>query len=212
MGNPAPPNIRNVRFDRSIPLEDQAFQFGIHVGSYYPPFTLPAALADVHAYPARLALQDTASPDAPLDPKYIPTVSEPKMTVAEFQSMTHAPIMDPRQPNWSPLMQPAFAANVARALFNCRLETHDGSGMRKPVWPALRVHVVWCDMTLGEAAWGAAVLKCGYEVAKPESRRPVEFHVLEGVNHFVSDFGAEVRVEADVVRSCRRIGRNLRGS
>lgn len=190
VGCPAPPGIKNVIIDPSVPLEEQAWQFGLHVGSFYPPFTLPDKLPDerFEQRPPRLALQDTAAlTGASLDPKHVPTVSEPKMTKEEFQSMTHPSIMDRTQHAiWSPVIRQAFAANVVRALYDCRLETHDGSGMRKPVWPAVKVHLVWCDMTLGEAAWGAAVVKCGYEEAKPETRRPVEFHVLDGANHFVS--------------------------
>lgn len=182
MGNAPPPGLKNVNVDQSVSIEDQARILGIEVGSFYPPFAIPDSLASALSHPLRLALQDGSGP---VEPRYIPTVCEPKMTDEQFRSMTHPPILDRTQHAiWSPIMRPAFAANVTRALYDCGFD--DGSGAKKKIWPAVRVHVVWCDMTLGEAAWGAAVLKWGYEEAKPESRRPIEFHVLEKANHFVS--------------------------
>ncbi|KAI0755320.1 hypothetical protein C8Q80DRAFT_1217006 [Daedaleopsis nitida] len=187
-GNSPPLGIRNIHVDRSVPLEDQAYQFGIQVGSFYPPYTLPDSLpgAETLIGSPRVPLQDTAAPtNTPLDPQYTPSVSEPKMSVEQFRSMTHPPILSRAHNALFWFLQDVFAANVVRALYDCQLETHDGSGMRKPVWPALKVHVVWCDMTIGEAAWAVAVLKCGYADAKPTRRRPMEFHQLKGANHLV---------------------------
>ena len=114
------------------------------------------------------------------------------MDAATLRSLTHAPILERAQHViWSPLLRGVFRDNVRRALYDCRFD--DGSGARKQILPAVRVHVVWCDRTAGQIAWAVANLNCEYREAHPETRRPVEFHKLEGANHFVSLlFGASL--------------------
>lgn len=178
MGNLPPPGIQNVFVNLQASLEEQALEFGIQAASYYPKWTLPNALSDIPTDPPRIALQD--APGA-LDPKYAPTILEPKMTMETFRSITHAPILDPSQYAIGSELFEAFAANVAPALYDHRIDS-DG----KKIWPDVGVHLVWCDRTVGEAAWAAAVLHCGYAQANPETRRHIEFHRLEDANHFVS--------------------------
>ena len=183
MGSPPPPGLKNVDVDRSSTYEEQAERFGLQVGSFYPPFTDSDDLEAAKAHPPRLALQDSGNP---FDPKYIPTVIESKMTPEEFKSMTHPSIMERLQhANWAAALNAAHAKNVFHTLCDCTFD--DGSGMRKKILPAVRMHVVWCDMTLGEAAWAVAVLKGHVRDHAHSSRaREVDFHVLEGANHFVS--------------------------
>ncbi|RPD62824.1 hypothetical protein L227DRAFT_562086 [Lentinus tigrinus ALCF2SS1-6] len=182
VGDPAPPGLKTVNVDRSSTFEEQAKQFGLQVGSFYPPFTVSDDIEAARSHPPRHALQDSGEP---IDPKYTPTVTEPKMTPEEFKSMTHPPIMERLQHvNWAAELRAAHAKNVYHTLCDCTSD--DGSGMRKKVLPAVRMHVVWCDMTLGEAAWAVAVLKRhAIDHAHSPTAREVEFHVLEGANHFV---------------------------
>ncbi|RDX50214.1 hypothetical protein OH76DRAFT_463824 [Lentinus brumalis] len=183
VGSPAPPGLKTVNVDRSATFEEQAMQFGLQVGSFYPPFTVSDNLDAARSHPPRLALQDSGEP---FDPKYAPSVSPSKMTPEEFKSMTHPQIMERLQhANWAAALQAAHAKNMYRTLCDCTSD--DGSGMRKKVLPAVRMHVVWCDMTCGEAAWAVAVLKRhAFDHAQSPAARVVEFHpVLEGANHFV---------------------------
>lgn len=132
------------------------------------------------SYTPRLALHEVPGP---VDPALQPTTF--KMDAATLRSLTHAPILERAQHViWSPLLRGVFRDNVRRALYDCRFD--DGSGARKQILPAVRVHVVWCDRTAGQIAWAVANLNCEYREAHPETRRPVEFHKLEGANHFVS--------------------------
>ena len=179
-GTPPPPALKNIRIDRSLPPEEQAFLFGTQVSSFYPPFVLPDTIPETPSYAPRLALHEGPGP---VDPKLQPTTS--KMTASELRSVIHVPIMERAQHViWSPLLREVFRENVKRALYDCRFD--DGSGVHKKILPAVKVHVVWCDMTAGEIAWAVANLSCEYKEAAAEARRPVEFHKLEGGNHFVS--------------------------
>ncbi|EJF56674.1 hypothetical protein DICSQDRAFT_183714 [Dichomitus squalens LYAD-421 SS1] len=178
-GTPAPPALKSIRPDRSLPLEEQAIFFGTQASSFYPPFTLPDTIPETPSYAPRVALHE--GPGA-VDPKLQPTTF--KMTTSELRSVMHVPIMERAQHViWSPLLREVFRENVRRALYDCRHD--DGTGAKKKILPAVRVHVVWCDMTLGEVAWAVANLNCEYKEAAPEARRPVEFHKLEGGNHFI---------------------------
>ena len=75
--------------------------------------------------------------------------------------------------------------NAGRTLYDCRL-LDDGSGSKTKAWSAVKVHLVWFDMTVGDVAWAASVFSCKYKEADPAARRPMEVHKVEGANHFVS--------------------------
>ncbi|KAI1783088.1 hypothetical protein LXA43DRAFT_1048049 [Ganoderma leucocontextum] len=178
-GIPAPPGLKNIHPDRTLPPEEQVLLFGGQVSAFYPPFTLPNTIPEAPWFTPRLALHEVLGP---VDPALRPTTF--KMDAPVLRSVTHAPIMERAQHViWSPLLRSVFRANVKRALYDCRFD--DGSGAKKQILPAVRVHVVWCDRTAGEIAWAVANLNCEYEDAHPEARRPVEFHKLEGGNHFI---------------------------
>ncbi|KAI0632494.1 hypothetical protein C8Q77DRAFT_1272422 [Trametes polyzona] len=106
-----------------------------------------------------------------VDVKYLPTTSSAKMTPDMFRSLTHPDVMRETQHLTWTLNPEVYKKNLARALYDCRsplpsAETHlnhqpataDGGGMNERWLPSLRVHVVWCDMTVGDCAWAAAVI------------------------------------------------------
>ena len=70
-------------------------------------------------------------------------------------------------------------------MYDCRL-LDDGSGSNRKVWPAVKMHLVWCDMMVYDVAWAASVFSCKYKEADAAARRPMEVHKVEGANHFVS--------------------------
>ena len=73
-----------------------------------------------------------------------------------------------------------YEANASRALYDCPLLDH-GSGSKRKVWPAVKVHLVWCDMMVEGVAWAASVFSSKYKEADPDARRPMEVHKVEGV-------------------------------
>ena len=185
IGSSIPPGFAgaNLSVGRDTLFAEQVATLMTHVSSFYPPFTLPDTLpASADTYPPpRIALQDI-NPAVPLDPKYTPTTSLAKMRAEDFAGTTHAAVLGRLQPLiWAPSLRPVSAANAARALFDCRILP---GGAR--VWPGVRAHLLFGDMTVGVAAWAAAVLRCEHAAASVEARREMEVHVLEDANHFVS--------------------------
>ncbi|EJF56675.1 hypothetical protein DICSQDRAFT_183715 [Dichomitus squalens LYAD-421 SS1] len=172
VGVQPPPGLKSLLFDPMASPEEQALQFGLSVSAYYPPFTLPNSIHDTTSYVPRGPLND-------------PQPTTAKLTDQEIRDLTHPAIFERTQHAlWSPTLSSLYEKNALRALFDCRL-LDDSSGAKKKVWPGVRVHVVWCDMTAGELAWAVAVLRSRYRESDPDARREIDFHKLEGANHFV---------------------------
>ncbi|KAI0826820.1 alpha/beta-hydrolase [Trametes gibbosa] len=181
VGQPRPPGLIALNRNPSAPDEVQAAEFALAVSSYFPPFTLPDSVDPPPAYdPPRRALH--LGPDHPVDPRYMPTSS--KMAPDVLRSLTYAAVWEESQHLIWALGYDVFRQNLARALYDCRIRVGGGGAVEK-VWPALRVHLVWCDMSIGDCLWASAVIHAQYPDANPEHRRPVEFHRLENANHFV---------------------------
>ena len=191
-------------FDPKLGPEDQANHFALAVSSYYPPFTFPDKIDGDISYAPRVPLLE--------DPKYVPTTA--KLTENELGNLMYPAIFERVQrAMWSPNLRLVYEANASRALYDCRL-LDDGSGSKRKAWPAVKVHLVWCDMTVGDVAWAAAVFSCKYKEVDPAARRPIEVHTVEGANHFVSvswtrSIGCECVNAYDVIRST---GKNHKGS
>ncbi|KAI0669171.1 alpha/beta-hydrolase [Trametes maxima] len=180
VGQPAPAGLSTLRRNPSAPAEVQVAEFAVSVSSYYPPIALPDVIDPPPTYdPPRRAMHESADE---VDPKHTPTTS--RMTPEVLRSVTHPVIFEQNQHLTWAINRDVCKANLLRALYDCRFD--DGSGMMKAVWPALKVHVVWCNMTVGDCAWAAAVIRARYSGATPEHRRPLKFHKLGGANHFVS--------------------------
>ncbi|KAI0357368.1 alpha/beta-hydrolase [Trametes cingulata] len=179
VGQPLPPGLSGITRDRSAPVDVQVAQFSLGVSAYYPPYNLPESLDPPTIFdPPRRPVHESADP---VDPKYTPTTN--RMTPEVLRSLTHPVVMEQNQHLIWGVSHDVYRALLDRALFDCRFD--DGSGMKKEIWPALRVHVIWCDMTVGECLWATLLIRSRYEKAQPEHRRPVEFHKLEDANHFV---------------------------
>ncbi|KAI0366634.1 alpha/beta-hydrolase [Pilatotrama ljubarskyi] len=179
IGQPLPPGLSALKRDPSAPPDVQVAQFSLAVSSYYPAYTFPENIDPPATYdPPRRPVHESAEP---VSLKYTPTTD--RMSPEVLRSLTHAAVMEQNQHLIWGVSHDVYRAILARALFDCRFD--DGSGMRKKIWPALRVHVIWCDMSIGECLWASVVIRSRYEEAQPENRRPVEFHKLEDANHFV---------------------------
>ncbi|KAL1950823.1 hypothetical protein VTO73DRAFT_5947 [Trametes versicolor] len=179
VGEARPPGLGALVRNQAAPSDVQTSEFALTIGSYYPPFTFPDSIDPPPVYdPPRRAIHLSADP---VDPKYTPTST--KMGPRVLRDVTHPDIFADTQHLLWALSFDMYRQNLSRALFDCRFD--DGSGMLKEVWPALRVHVVWCDRSPGDCLWASAVIHAKYKDAEPKYRRPVEFHKLEDANHFV---------------------------
>ncbi|KAJ8462240.1 hypothetical protein ONZ51_g11023 [Trametes cubensis] len=179
IGKNIPSGLSNLRRDPSASIDIQMAQFSVVVGSYYPPYSIPDRTDPPPIYePPRQPMHQAS---INVDPKYTPTTS--KMTPEELDSLTHPSILQEFQHAMWAVGDNILYENLARAFYDCRFD--DGTGVLKKVWPKLRVHLIWCDMTLGECAWAATVVYHGLQNAEPANRRAVEFHKFEGANHFI---------------------------
>ncbi|OJT12824.1 hypothetical protein TRAPUB_10659 [Trametes pubescens] len=179
VGEARPPGLGALVRNQAAPLDVQVAEFALTIGSYYPPFALPDSIDPPPVYdPPRRAVHLSADP---VDPKYIPTIT--KMGPRVLRDVTYPEVFTESQHLLWALSYDVYRQNLSRALFDCRFD--DGSGILTEVWPALRVHVVWCDRSPGDVLWASAVIHVRYKDAEPKHRRSVEFHKLEDANHFV---------------------------
>ncbi|KAH9890074.1 alpha/beta-hydrolase [Cubamyces lactineus] len=179
IGKKLPSGLSNLRVDPSAPINAQMAQFSVAVGSYYPPYSIPDRIDPLPTYePPRQPLHQMSMD---VDSKYLPTTS--KMTPEELDSITYPSILGEFQHTLWAVGVDILHENLVHAFYDCRFD--DGTGVMKKVWPKLRVHLIWCDMTLGECAWAATVVYHGLQNADPAKRRAIQFHKLEGANHFI---------------------------
>ena len=94
-----------------------------------------------------------------------------------------------------------YRTNVKKALLDRR---HASGEELKEVWPSLRTHTIWCDMSVGDCIWASVLLHSRHAAASKEWRRPMELHQLTGANHFVST------TVANCFRSCVADGIRLK--
>ncbi|OSD07585.1 alpha/beta-hydrolase [Trametes coccinea BRFM310] len=181
IGYAVPPSLTAAipQWDLSATVDEIAAIFAIGVSSYYPSYTMPATIDPPPIFDPSPVPLDKSSENP--DPKYTPTSQ--KMPPEVLRSLMHPSIMgDHLRLMWK-LEADVLKSNLRRAIFDCRFD--DGTGSVKKLWPNTRVHLVLCDMTYVSCAWGATVIWLEYQKANPEHRRDLEFHKLEGVNHFV---------------------------
>ncbi|CDO70848.1 hypothetical protein BN946_scf184801.g41 [Trametes cinnabarina] len=158
---------------------EQVSIFALDVSAYYPPYEILDSIDPPPTFdPPRRPLHAIGGE---VDPKYAPTVT--KMTAETLRDLTHPPIMQEYQHLLWAVHPDVMNTYLHRALYDCRF--NDGTGTLNKIWPDLRVHVIFCDMTLGQCAWAATVIRAGHQKANPEHRRTLEVHTLKDANHFV---------------------------
>ncbi|KAI0695746.1 alpha/beta-hydrolase [Cerioporus squamosus] len=182
-GGPVPAGLQAIKATREpwMSLDDLTSAFCLSVSGYYPPFIFPQSIDPLQSYPARLALHKPEASDH-VDQSLTPTTS--RMTSEELRETVRANVIDTYgSQNLLRKLNPAiYKANVERALFDRRFAFGD---VLEEMWPALRVHVVWCDMSVGDCVWASVLLHLRHAAADTEWRRPMTLHKLAGANHFV---------------------------
>ncbi|RDX50215.1 alpha/beta-hydrolase [Lentinus brumalis] len=180
-GGPVPAGLQAIKATREpwMSLDDLNRAFSLSVSAYYPPFTFPQSIDPLPSYPPRLALHEESDH---LARGLTPTTS--RMTREELRDVVQVEVIDTygSQNLLRQLNLAIYKANVERALFDRRYTVGD---VLEEVWPALGVHVVWCDMSVGDCVWASVLLHHRHAAADPEWRRPMTVHKLAGANHFV---------------------------
>ena len=169
-------------------LDDLASAFRLSASAYYAPFTFPQALDPLPTYAPRTPLHDQpglADPNSKHEHEYKHAPTTSRMTAVELRETLHPQVIDTDgSQNLLRILNPdVYRANVESALFDRRFAF--GNTLEE-VWPSLRVHVIWCDMSVGDCIWASVLLHFQHAEAQPEFRRPLALHKLEGANHFVS--------------------------
>ncbi|KAF9809226.1 hypothetical protein IEO21_07490 [Rhodonia placenta] len=116
------------------------------------------------------------------DPRFMPTTL--RMTPEERAEVTDAEAVWRSQRLILHMDVSVFRENVLQAFFECHVD--DGTGGEKLIWPQVKVHSVWCDMSPGDDVYGGNKLKQMVREYRGKGRgRSVEVHKLEQANHFV---------------------------
>ncbi|KAI0770163.1 alpha/beta-hydrolase [Fomes fomentarius] len=177
-GGSVPEALQAIKATReaAMSLDDLTAAFSTSVSAYYPPFTFPDAIHPDPRYTPRTALHEHSNS---IDWKFTPTTS--RMTCEELRDMLHSePIDTDGSQSLLRRLNPAiYSQNMERALLDRRLVGGN------EILPHLRIHVVWCDMSVGECVWASVLLHFRHAEAQEEWRRPMELHKLEQANHFV---------------------------
>lgn len=163
-------------------LDELASEFALTASAYYPPFTFPDTIDPLPEYAPRRALHEEMQR---VDPRFTPTAS--RMSPEELRLAVHAPAIDSNggsQYLYRILAPDVYKDNVEKALCDRRFDFGDGL---EEVWPSLRTHVIWCDMSVGDCVWASVLVYFRHSAAPTEWRRPMELHKLSGANHFVSE-------------------------
>ncbi len=197
-GGTVPEELQGIRATQepSMSLDDLASAFCLSASAYYAPFMFPQALDPSPTYEPHTPLHDQPGLADP-NSKHTPTTS--RMTPAELRETTHLPVIDmDGSQNLLRILNPdIYEANMESALLDRRLAF--GNTLEE-VWPSLRVHVIWCDMSVGDCVWASVLLQFRHAEAQPAFRRPLALHKLEGANHFVS-VSLHAVVKDDAIKS-----------
>ncbi|KAH9949819.1 hypothetical protein B0H21DRAFT_687756 [Amylocystis lapponica] len=161
--------------------EDMVRRFTTWISSYWTQVDLspasPAFAAVLVARRPMHALDTSGGRGGDADPW---TPSTLRMSTDEFETTADIEVVRRSQYLYQRIDASILQENLRRALSHCYV---DEEAQRRPVLPALRVRVVWCDMSGGEEVWAAANIK--RQLFELHDARDVEVFRLEKANHFV---------------------------
>lgn len=178
------PTIWTPFSDPTLTAAQRFNAFSEWVAYYFPPTDFDDS-ADINTPGVSEKLIARAAVDAPMHKAdrmvnyhWTPTVH--RMDLQTLRAVCHFEVME-RSQKFYQMVEPAvYRANVRLAM----LEGRPGAGL---VWPAVRVVVVWCDMSNSDLLSGVMTLKARVKQAREQGMgRDVVFRKLEGANHFVS--------------------------
>lgn len=116
------------------------------------------------------------------DPRFMPTTL--RMTPEERAEVTDVEAVWRSQKLILGMDVSVFRENVLQAFFECPADDNTGGEML--VWPRVKVHSVWCDLSPGDDVYGGDMLKqIAREYREKGRGRSVEVHRLQEANHFV---------------------------
>lgn len=169
--------------DPAMTNQEKMAAFPAWVSSYFTQATIdPSEDSESPGFGAMLlGRRPMHETEENIDPRFTPTTQrmgpETLKEVVDFDVMARSQIL-------IQLLDPTiYQDNFRAALFECYLD--DGSGEERIIWPDLKVHLIWCDMTTGDGVFAANTIKyIAGQYHKMQRGRLVEFHKVEQANHF----------------------------
>ena len=176
------PSIWTPFSDPTLTPAQRLSTFSEWVSYYFPPTDFGES-ADIDTPGVSEKLLTRAAADAPMH-KATPLVSghwaptTQRMDPQTLREVCHFEVMERSQRFYQTIEPAVYRANVRRAMLE---------GLPGLVWPAVKVVIVWCDMSLSDLLSGVMSLKARLKQARGQGMgRDVVFRKLEGANHFVS--------------------------
>ncbi|KAI0923298.1 hypothetical protein AcV7_005849 [Taiwanofungus camphoratus] len=201
MGAPPLEGLYSPFRDETLSAEEKFARFPIWVSTYFTPVNIgPEEDSESPGFADMLRTRTAVHGiDDSVEPRFTPTVQ--RMSREELAGALDKDVMMRSQILIQRLNPAVYRENLRRALFDCYFPNK--SGEERLVWPGLKVHVVWCNMTVGDGAYAAhKIMHQAKECAQRGRKgRSLEFHKLELANHFVhwDDPEQFTRFLADIV-------------
>ncbi|KAH9939831.1 hypothetical protein B0H21DRAFT_812571 [Amylocystis lapponica] len=163
--------------DPNLNYDEKVLGFSKWVSCYWSQTDLaPQSSAFAATVVERKMLHEADTPEAD---RRLPSVE--RMSAEKFAAVTDIDVMARSQILLQRIDTEIYQENLRRALSH--LYVVDETGVKQPVWPALKVQVDWCDMSVGEELWAATKIRRQYG-GLSDPRRMEVFRV-EKANHFV---------------------------
>ncbi|CCM02474.1 uncharacterized protein FIBRA_04574 [Fibroporia radiculosa] len=186
MGEPAPAGLYSPFRDSTLSGEEKTAAFPLWVSSYWTQLTLPFAEDSESSEFAPVLLARTPAnkgiDGSTKDDRYslfAPTIL--RMSTQVFADVTDPSVMARSQFFFQHVDRTIYQENIRRAIFDCPL---DGENI---IWPKVKAHIVWCDMTTGDVAYASNRVKylAKHYSEGAKNKRDLTFHKLAQANHFM---------------------------
>ncbi|KAL6306425.1 hypothetical protein BKA93DRAFT_729634 [Sparassis latifolia] len=184
VGTLPPDGLYSPLRERNLTTDEMVAIFPTWVSSYFPQVDDLASdeATMLTLVLSRVPLELRGDAAAARDPHRTSTVecmgAEMLASVIDPDAMKRSQILISR------IDRRVYGENLRRALFHPYFP--QGSGEHIFFWPALRVHVVWCDMTVGDCVLGAQWINVQARSRLYNGKgRSIRVHKLDGANHFI---------------------------
>jgi len=176
IGGTPPKELYNPFRAQSLTIGERVAAFPLWVSTYYPQISDLAT--DMPTLVATLQVRQQST--AATGDKFQPTVQT--LSAKYTEDVVEIGLMDRSQLAIMGIQRSVYAENLRRAL--CYVE--EGEKGPEVVWPNVKLQVVWCDMSHGDAVATAQMIRDDYEEMKQKGGyvRAMQMFKLEQANHF----------------------------
>ncbi|KAL6306426.1 hypothetical protein BKA93DRAFT_157576 [Sparassis latifolia] len=176
IGASPPEGLYNPLRDQSLTVAERVAAFPLWVSTYYP--QVENLSTDLSSLVSTLKVRQTST--AADRDTFVPTIQT--MSARDLDEIVDLKVMNRSQLAIMSMHPSVYAENFRRAL--CYAE--ERSKEQEIVWSALKVQVVWCDMSHGDAVATAQMIRDEYAQyhGTGQKARPLQLFQLQKANHF----------------------------